>query len=458
MSKISLASLGCSKNLIDSEQMLGMLHEAGYEIVENEEDADILIVNTCTFIESAKMESIECILELAQYKKAGKCRLLLVTGCMAQRYKEQILREMPEVDAVIGTNEYDKIVEILKELEQPHQAFVHCAEEPLLCENVPRLRSTPPYTAYLKIAEGCDNRCTYCVIPSIRGRYRSRKMEDIVKEAEQLANDGVKELIVIAQDTTRYGKDLYGEYKLSALLRALCGIAGIEWVRVHYCYPELVTDELIETFAKEEKLCNYFDIPIQHCSDRILKRMGRRTNKQQITALIQKIRKEIPDAVIRTSLIVGFPGETEEEFLELKDFVETMRFERVGVFAYSREEDTPAYDMEGQIEEEEKERRREALMLVQSEISLAFNESRIGKTVRVLVEDRDEIIKSYYGRSYADSIEIDGKVFFKSKTPQKPGSFSNVMIEQALEYDIFGKAVNDGTDVETEGEKHEYTE
>lgn len=458
MSKISLASLGCSKNLIDSEQMLGMLQEAGYEIVENEEDADILIVNTCTFIESAKMESIECILELAQYKKAGKCRLLLVTGCMAQRYKEQILREMPEVDAVIGTNEYDKIVEILKELERPHQAFVHCVEEPLLCENVPRLRSTPPYTAYLKIAEGCDNRCTYCVIPSIRGRYRSRKMEDIIKEAEQLANDGVKELIVIAQDTTRYGKDLYGEYKLSALLRALCGIAGIEWVRVHYCYPELVTDELIETFVREEKLCNYFDIPIQHCSDRILKRMGRRTNKQQITALIQKIRKEIPDAVIRTSLIVGFPGETEEEFLELKDFVETMKFERVGVFAYSREEDTPAYDMEGQIEEEEKERRREALMLVQSEISLAFNESRIGKTVRVLVEDRDEIIKSYYGRSYADSIEIDGKVFFKSKTPQKPGSFLDVMIEQALEYDIFGKAVNDGTDTETEGESHEYTE
>ena len=458
MSKISLASLGCSKNLIDSEQMLGILQEAGYEIVENEEDADILIVNTCTFIESAKMESIECILELAQYKKAGKCRFLLVTGCMAQRYKEQILREMPEVDAVIGTNEYDKIVEILKELKQPHQAFVRCAEEPLLCEHVPRLRSTPPYTAYLKIAEGCDNRCTYCVIPSIRGRYRSRKMEDIIKEAEQLANDGVKELIVIAQDTTRYGKDLYGEYKLSALLRALCGIAGIEWVRVHYCYPELVTDELIKTFVREEKLCNYFDIPIQHCSDRILKRMGRRTSKQQITALIQKIRREIPDAVIRTSLIVGFPGETEEEFLELKDFVEAMRFERVGVFAYSREEDTPAYDMEGQIEEEEKERRREALMLVQSEISLAFNESRIGKTVRVLVEDRDEIIKSYYGRSYADSIEIDGKVFFKSKTPQKPGSFSNVMIEQALEYDIFGKAVNDGTDVETEGEKHEYTE
>lgn len=436
MKKVSLASLGCSKNLIDSEQMLGLLTEAGYEIMENEEDADILIVNTCTFIESAKMESIECILELAQYKKAGKCQYLIVTGCMAQRYQEQVLREIPEVDAVIGTNDYDKIVHVIQELEKKEKIEL-CSDTPLLCEAA-RVRTTPEYTAYLKIAEGCDNHCTYCVIPSIRGKYRSRAMEDILKEAVQMAQEGVKELIIIAQDTTRYGKDLYGEYRLADLLKELCKIDGIAWVRVHYCYPELMTDELIQVFKQEEKLCHYFDIPIQHCNDRILKRMGRRTSKKQIVDLICNIRTQIPDAVIRTSLICGFPGETEEEFVELKEFIEEMKFERLGVFAYSREEDTPAYDLDGQVEEEEKQRRQEILMLVQSEISQEQNEGRIGSTVRVLVEDRDEIIKSYYGRTYADSIEIDGKVFFKSKKPLKGGAFADVKIEQALEYDLFG--------------------
>ncbi len=436
MKKVSLASLGCSKNLIDSEQMLGLLTEAGYEIMENEEDADILIVNTCTFIESAKMESIECILELAQYKKAGKCQYLIVAGCMAQRYQEQVLREIPEVDAVIGTNDYDKIVHVIQELEKKEKIEL-CSDTPLLCEAA-RVRTTPEYTAYLKIAEGCDNHCTYCVIPSIRGKYRSRAMEDILKEAVQMAQEGVKELIIIAQDTTRYGKDLYGEYRLADLLKELCKIDGIAWVRVHYCYPELMTDELIQVFKQEEKLCHYFDIPIQHCNDRILKRMGRRTSKKQIVDLICNIRTQIPDAVIRTSLICGFPGETEEEFVELKEFIEEMKFERLGVFAYSREEDTPAYDLDGQVEEEEKQRRQEILMLVQSEISQEQNEGRIGSTVRVLVEDRDEIIKSYYGRTYADSIEIDGKVFFKSKKPLKGGAFADVKIEQALEYDLFG--------------------
>ncbi len=436
MKKVSLASLGCSKNLVDSEQMLRLLTDAGYEIMENEEDADILIVNTCTFIESAKMESIECILELAQYKKAGKCQSLIVTGCMAQRYKEQVLREIPEVDAVIGTNDYDKIVTVIEELEQKDSIEL-CSETPLLCESK-RVRTTPEYTAYLKIAEGCDNHCTYCVIPSIRGKYRSRKMEDILQEAEQMASEGVKELIVIAQDTTRYGMDLYDEYRLAKLLKELCKIEGIAWVRVHYCYPELMTDALIQTFKEEEKLCKYFDIPIQHCNDRILKRMGRRTNKKQIVDLITKIRTEIPDAIIRTSLICGFPGETEEEFEELREFIEEMKFERLGVFAYSREEDTPAYQLDGQLEEEEKQRRQEILMLVQSEISQQQNENRIGDTVRVLVEDRDEIIKSYYGRTYADSIEIDGKVFFKSKKKLEGGAFADVKIEQALEYDLFG--------------------
>lgn len=439
MIKVSMASLGCSKNLIDSEQMLGLLEQSGYEIVENEEDADILIVNTCTFIESAKMESIECILELAQYKKTGHCKYLIVTGCLAQRYKEQILSELPEVDAVIGTNEYDKIADVIRSLDEEQEKRLFCAETPLLCETS-RLRSTPGYTAYLKIAEGCDNHCTYCVIPSIRGRYRSRRMEDIISEAKELAADGVKELVVIAQDTTRYGKDLYGEYRLAELLRELCHIDNIEWVRVHYCYPEIVTDKLIDVFAEESKLCNYFDIPIQHCSDGILKRMGRRTNKKQITELIAQIRHRLPDAVIRTSLIVGFPGETEEEFEELRQFVEETKFDRLGVFAYSREEDTPAYDMDNQIDEEEKERRRELLMMVQSEISQQLNEDKIGGTVRVLVEGKDEIIKSYYGRTYADSIEIDGKVFFKSDKPLKEGDFASVKIEQVLEYDLFGTA------------------
>ena len=439
MIKVSMASLGCSKNLIDSEQMLGLLEQSGYEIVENEEDADILIVNTCTFIESAKMESIECILELAQYKKTGHCKYLIVTGCLAQRYKEQILSELPEVDAVIGTNEYDKIADVIRSLDEEQEKRLFCAETPLLCETS-RLRSTPGYTAYLKIAEGCDNHCTYCVIPSIRGRYRSRRMEDIISEAKELAADGVKELVVIAQDTTRYGKDLYGEYRLAELLRELCHIDNIEWVRVHYCYPEIVTDKLIDVFAEESKLCNYFDIPIQHCSDGILKRMGRRTNKKQITELIAQIRHRLPDAVIRTSLVVGFPGETEEEFEELRQFVEETKFDRLGVFAYSREEDTPAYDMDNQIDEEEKERRRELLMMVQSEISQQLNEDKIGKTVRVLVEGKDEIIKSYYGRTYADSIEIDGKVFFKSDKPLKEGDFASVKIEQVLEYDLFGTA------------------
>ena len=309
-----------------------------------------------------------------------------------------------------------------------------------MCEDVPRLRTTPSYTAYLKIAEGCDNHCTYCVIPSIRGRYRSRKKEDILAEAEKLAAEGVKELVVIAQDTTRYGMDLYEDYGLSELLRELCAAADVEWIRVHYCYPELMTEALIRTFAEEPKICKYFDIPVQHCNDRVLRRMGRRTSKAQITELIGRIRERIPEAVIRTSLIVGFPGETEEEFLELKDFVEAVKFERLGVFAYSREEDTPAYDLDGQIDEEEKQRRQEILMLVQSGISQAWNESRIGTTVRVLVEDRDEIIKSYYGRSYADSIEIDGKVFFKSNASLKGGDFVAVKVDQALEYDLFGRA------------------
>lgn len=438
LKKISMASLGCSKNLVDAEHMLGILTEQGYEVVENEADADVIIINTCTFIDSAKNESIECILELAEYKKSGNCKALIVTGCMAQRYKEQVLTEMPEVDAVIGTNEYDKIADVIAELETSQKSLIYCGSGCPDESNIPRVRTTPSYTAYLKIAEGCDNHCTYCVIPSIRGKYKSRKIEDIVNEAVKLADDGVKELVVIAQDTTAYGKDIYDEYMLPELLKRLCQIEKIDWVRVHYCYPELVTDNLIEVFKNESKLCNYFDIPIQHCSDSVLKRMGRRTNKAQIVGLIQKIRREIPDAVIRTSLIAGFPGETESEFEELCDFVRETKFERLGVFAYSREEDTPAYNLKNQIDEEEKERRRDLIMMIQSEIAEEQNQQKIGDTVCVLVEDRDEIIKSYYGRTYADSEEIDGKVFFKSDRKILPGEFVNVKVEQSMEYDLFG--------------------
>ena len=438
LKKVSLASLGCSKNLVDAEHMLGILSEHGFEIVENEEDADVIIVNTCTFIESAKNESIECILELSQYKNSGNCKALIVTGCMAQRYKEQILSEMPEVDAVIGTNEYDKIADVIAELDNDKTDILWCGAGCPDEQNMPRIRTTPSYTAYLKIAEGCDNHCTYCVIPSIRGRYKSRKIEDIVSEAEKLVSDGVRELVVIAQDTTAYGKDIYGEFCLPKLLKKLCSIEKAEWVRVHYCYPELMTDELIDVFKTEPKLCNYFDIPIQHCSDKILKRMGRRTNKAQIIGLIDKIRREIPNAAIRTSLIAGFPGESESDFEELCDFVREVRFERLGVFAYSREEDTPAYGFDNQIDEDEKERRRDLIMMIQSEIAEEQNAKKINSVVRVLVEGKDEIIKSFYGRTYADSEEIDGKVFFKSDRNPLPGEFVNVKVEQTMEYDLFG--------------------
>lgn len=438
LKKVSLASLGCSKNLVDAEHMLGILSEHGFEIVENEEDADVIIVNTCTFIESAKNESIECILELSQYKSNGSCKALIVTGCMAQRYKEQILSEMPEVDAVIGTNEYDKIADVIAELDNDKTDILWCGAGCPDEQNMPRIRTTPSYTAYLKIAEGCDNHCTYCVIPSIRGRYKSRKIEDIVSEAEKLVSDGVRELVVIAQDTTAYGKDIYGEFCLPKLLKKLCSIEKAEWVRVHYCYPEIMTDELIDVFKTEPKLCNYFDIPIQHCSDKILKRMGRRTNKAQIIGLIDKIRREIPNAAIRTSLIAGFPGESESDFEELCDFVREVRFERLGVFAYSREEDTPAYGFDNQIDEDEKERRRDLIMMIQSEIAEEQNAKKINSVVRVLVEGKDEIIKSFYGRTYADSEEIDGKVFFKSDRNPLPGEFVNVKVEQTMEYDLFG--------------------
>ena len=436
MKKVAMVSLGCSKNLVDAEEMLGLMKNKGFEIVENEEEADVIIVNTCAFIDAAKQESIDCILEMAEYKKNDANKTIVVTGCLAQRFKEEVLKELPEVDIIVGTNDFSSIAEILSE-KSSRKAF--CSDEESYCEPYPRMVTTPSYTAFLKIAEGCDNRCTYCVIPYIRGKYRSRKEEDILKEAKQLAKGGVRELIVIAQDTTRYGMDLFGESRLAELLEKLCRIDGIKWVRVHYCYPELVDDKLINVMKNEEKICNYMDIPIQHCNDEILKRMGRRTNKKQITGLIEKLRREIPDIIIRTSLIAGFPGETEEQAEELRDFVSEMDFDRLGIFAYSREEGTPAAKMDGQIDEEEKLLRKETIMVEQAAVSEELNKKKVGKTYDVLTEGYDSAIKMYYGRSYADSLEVDGKVFFKSPEKVSEGEFVRVLIESAEEYDLFGK-------------------
>ncbi len=439
MKKVSLVSLGCSKNLVDAEEMLGILEQEGYEIAANEEDADIMIVNTCAFIDSAKQESIDCILEHAKYKENDKNRILVVTGCMSQRYKEELQKELPEVDIVIGTNEYNKIGLILKNYEKS-QAAIYCSDEYIEDVRLKRVVTTPSYMAYLKIAEGCDNHCTYCVIPSIRGRYRSRKMESVITEAEGLVRNGAKELVIIAQDTTRYGYDLYGEYMLPKLLEDLCKIEGLHWIRLHYLYPELITDELIATVKNNDKICNYFDIPIQHCNDKILKLMGRRTNKAEICDLISKLRREIPDAVIRTSLIVGFPTETEEQFEELREFVTEAEFDRLGAFAYSQEEGTPAARMEGQLNEEEKLNRQEIIMVDQAAVSEELNQRRIGKSIETLVEGYDAIIKQYYGRTYGDSEDIDGKVFFTSRTKLNSGEFVNVRITDYTEYDLYGDA------------------
>ncbi len=437
MKKVSLVSLGCSKNLVDAEEMMGILEDSGFEIVGDEADADIMIVNTCAFIDDAKQESIDCIMDHIEYKKKNPERILVVTGCLSQRYKEEVVKEIPEIDILVGTNEYDKIAEILKN-HLKDKSEIHCSEEYMSCGRLRRVLTTPKYMAYLKIAEGCDNHCTYCVIPSIRGKYRSRTIEDIADEARGLAEGGVKELVVIAQDTTRYGMDIYGEYKLPALLDELCKIEGIRWIRLHYCYPELVTDELIETIAKQEKICSYMDIPIQHCNDRILKLMGRHTNKAEICSIIKKLRERIPDVIIRTSLIAGFPSETEEEFDELREFVTETEFDRLGVFAYSQEEGTAAARLEGQLDEGEKRNRQELVMIDQAAVSEELNSKKVGKTFEVLVEGYDNIIKQYYGRTYGDSEEIDGKVFFASEKKHSEGEFVKVKITDYMEYDLYG--------------------
>ena len=437
---IGMVSLGCAKNTTDAETMLGILAEDGHRLVADPANADIIIVNTCGFIEAAKQESIDTILEMAEYKK-GRCRMLIASGCLAERYSGEIRKELPEVDAVVGTGDYDRIAEIIKRTE--------AGEKPVLCahidrtppEGLPRVLSTPFYTAYLKIADGCDNRCTYCAIPMIRGRFRSRRKEDIIKEAQALAEAGVKELILIAQDTTRYGLDIYGRYELASLLEELSGVEGIEWIRVHYFYTEAVTEELIDTMARHKKICAYIDMPIQHINDTILRRMARRTNSREIEEKIAMIRQKLPGCTIRTSLIVGFPGETEEQFLQLYEFVKKTGFDRAGVFAYSREENTPAAEFEDQIDEETKQERLDRLMRLQQGISLEKNRRKIGSVTEVLTEGYDRDNFMYFGRSRADSIDVDSLVYFAAPDEVEAGSIVNVEILDADEYDLTGRMV-----------------
>ena len=458
MKNVLFVSLGCDKNLVDSEKMLGLLNEAGYRVAQEESEADAIVVNTCCFIHDAKEESVETILEMAEWKKKGRLKALIVTGCMAQRYQDEIQQEIPEVDAVIGTTGYTEIVPILDEIlaeaeasqkeaavEEPKEkSFVNCCPSiDLLPASLAdkRVVTTGGYTAYLKIAEGCNKRCTYCIIPYIRGHYRSFPMEDLLEEARKLAEGGVKELILIAQETTVYGMDCYGRKALPELLTKLCEIEGIEWIRILYCYPEEITDELIAVMKKEKKICHYLDIPIQHSEDTILKRMGRRTNRAELVSLVEKLRKEIPDIVLRTTLITGFPGETEEEFKNMVDFVDSMEFDRLGVFPYSAEEGTKAAEMAGQITEEVKESRRDEIMALQQEISADKAASRIDNEMSVLIEGylyEDDI---YIGRTYMDAPKVDGNVFVRAEEELISGDIVPVRITGANEYDLMGDVI-----------------
>lgn len=458
MKNVLFVSLGCDKNLVDSEKMLGLLNEAGYRVAQEESEADAIVVNTCCFIHDAKEESVETILEMAEWKKKGRLKALIVTGCMAQRYQDEIQQEIPEVDAVIGTTGYTEIVPILDEIlaeaeasqkeaavEEPKEkSFVNCCPSiDLLPASLAdkRVVTTGGYTAYLKIAEGCNKRCTYCIIPYIRGHYRSFPMEDLLEEARKLAEGGVKELILIAQETTVYGMDCYGRKALLELLTKLCEIEGIEWIRILYCYPEEITDELIAVMKKEKKICHYLDIPIQHSEDTILKRMGRRTNRAELVSLVEKLRKEIPDIVLRTTLITGFPGETEEEFKNMVDFVDSMEFDRLGVFPYSAEEGTKAAEMDGQITEEVKESRRDEIMALQQEISADKAASRIDDEMSVLIEGylyEDDI---YIGRTYMDAPKVDGNVFVRAEEELISGDIVPVRITGANEYDLMGDVI-----------------
>ena len=436
--KILFISLGCDKNLADSEEMLGLLTAGGHEITDDETQADAIVINTCCFIKDAKEESVETILEMAEYKKTGSCHALIVTGCMAQRYQKEIIEEVPEVDAVLGTTSYGDIVKALEEAVAGNHFEEFRDIDYLPDTGSKRVLTTGGHFGYLKIAEGCDKHCTYCIIPKLRGKFRSVPMERLIAQAEDMAEQGVKELILVAQETTVYGKDLYGKKSRHILLKKLCEIRGIRWIRILYCYPEEIYDELIETIRDEKKICHYLDIPIQHASDRILKRMGRRTSKQELIDIVGKLRKEIPDIVLRTTLITGFPGETEEDHEELKEFVDEMEFDRLGVFTYSPEENTPAAEMADQVPEEVKEERRDELMELQQEISYDRGQDRIGQELLVMIEGKVADESAYIGRTYGDAPKVDGYIFVQTGELLMTGDFAKVRVTGALEYDLIG--------------------
>jgi ribosomal protein S12 methylthiotransferase len=441
MKKIYVESLGCSKNLVDSENMIGILMNNGYKVTEYADKADYIIINTCSFINDAKEESINSIISAAQIKNENKKKIsIIVTGCLSQRYSEELKKEIPEIDIIIGTSGFQNIDEFIEKYEKEKSLVCDTTIDMEIKENLPRNILTPGFYAYLKIAEGCDNNCTYCVIPQLRGRYRSRKIENIIEEAKVLAEQGVKEIILIAQDTSKYGVDIYKEKKLHEIVRKLSEINGIRWIRIHYLYPEDIYDELINEFKTNDKLLNYFDIPLQHVNDGILKRMNRKTNKQQIVDLITKIKTEVAGAVIRTSLITGFPGETDENHEELKEFLEKCKLDRVGIFKYSREENTPAYKMLDQISEDIMETRHGELMELQQNISYENNFKKVGNIYDVLIEEHD-VENIYIGRTYMDSVDIDGCVYVSSDKELTIGNIYKVKINDALEYDLIGEVI-----------------
>ena len=435
-------SLGCDKNLVDSEVMLGLLAKEGYQMVDDEQEADVIVINTCCFIHDAKEESIQTILEMAQYKEEGRLKALIVTGCLAQRYQQEILDEIPEVDAVLGTTAYTEIARAIEEALEGKGKVTTEDLNALPLTDPHRIVTTGGHYAYLKIAEGCGKHCTYCIIPKLRGDYRSVPMERLIAEAKDLAEQGVRELILVAQETTLYGKDLYGEKSLYRLLKELCRIDGIRWIRILYCYPEEIDDPLIQVIKEEKKICHYLDLPIQHASDEVLRRMGRRTSKEQLKAVIGKLREEIPDICLRTTLITGFQGETKEQHEELMEFVDEMEFDRLGVFTYSPEEDTPAAEMPDQIPEEIKEERQAELMELQQDIAFDAAENMIGKEVLVMIEGKVADENAYVGRTYKDAPGVDGLIFINTEEELMSGDFAKVKVTGALEYDLIGELLS----------------
>ncbi len=441
--KILFISLGCDKNLVDSEEMLGLLNSRGYTFTDDETEADVIIINTCCFINDAKEESVQTILEMAEYKKTGKCKALIVTGCMAQRYKQEILDEVSEVDQVLGTTAYEKIVEAVDEALAGSRGVEEKPLSYLPQTDAKRMVTTGGHYAYLKIAEGCNKCCTYCIIPKLRGRYRSVPMERLIEQAKELAAQGVKELILVAQETTVYGVDLYGKKSLHLLLEQLCRISGLRWIRILYCYPEEIYEELIQTMKREEKICHYLDLPIQHASDAVLRRMGRRTTRADLEQIVTHLREEIPDIVLRTTLIAGFPGETEEQHQEVMEFIDEMEFDRLGVFTYSQEEDTPAASMPDQIDEETKLNWQEELMELQQEIAFDRAEGRTGSVVTAMIEGKVADEDAYVARTYGDAPNVDGLLFVQTAEELNSGDFVRVRITGAVEYDLIGELTED---------------